>query len=462
MKSTIRDEVWFQLLVVLVLLLPLVVLFLLPGGALLAGGLWFWLVLLLCFWALWALLTPAGTMTAETGEPEPRMLHEPEQPEVVREVMKVRLATEEAGVRTFHGPLREPATTAYEKLKRAFSRQTVPMLQQDERHGAVIALLPNPVEEAALERPVRPSVNWLLFALTALTTTWAGAAQQGVNLLQEPRRFAVGLPYALGLLAVLGVHELGHYFAARYHGIRVTPPYFIPVPFALGTFGAFIQMRSPTEDRRALFDVAVAGPLAGLVVAVPLLLIGLESSAVVPGEVIGGWITALEGAAAPEGTAPPVVSGGTSAGSSLLLALLAKLALPEALRYGWVLQLSPLAFAGWLGVFITGLNLLPIGQLDGGHAARALFGHRSGVVVSSVAMWSLLLLGIFVWPGLLMWALIVFFIAGDPTPPLNDLTPLAPGRRALGHAVFVILLLIVVPLPHALWPAAGIHCPYVG
>ena len=92
-----------------------------------------------------------------------------------------------------------------------------------------------------------------------------------MNLLREPQRFGVGLPYSLGLLAILGVHELGHYFMARRHGIRVTPPYFIPVPMALGTFGAFIQMHSPIEDRRALFDVAVAGPLAGLAVAVPAL-----------------------------------------------------------------------------------------------------------------------------------------------------------------------------------------------
>src|SRR5579859_4291589 len=93
----------------------------------------------------------------------------------------------------------------------------------------------------------------------------------------------VGLPYSLGLLTILGVHELGHFFAARHHGMDVTPPYFIPVPFALGTFGAFIKMRSPAEDRRSLFDVAVAGPLAGLVIAIPALLIGLHSSVVVPG-----------------------------------------------------------------------------------------------------------------------------------------------------------------------------------
>jgi membrane-associated protease RseP (regulator of RpoE activity) len=182
-------------------------------------------------------------------------------------------------------------------------------------------------------------------------------------------------------MAILGVHELGHYFMARRHGIRVTPPYFIPVPMALGTFGAFIQMRSPTEHRRALFDVAVAGPLAGLAVAVPALLIGLQTSSISSGDV-------------PVSAMPTM--GGTSVGSSVLFALLAKLSLGPSLEYGHMLQLSPLAFAGWLGLLVSALNLLPTGQLDGGHIAHAMFGFRIGNVVGTVAMWSLVLLAIFV------------------------------------------------------------------
>src|SRR5262245_5603342 len=461
MKTTLRSVVSARLLLILAVLLPLVILFLLPGGALVRGGPWFWLALLLCFWVIRALLGPTPRAAESAAEPAFQMLPPEEQPEVVREVMDVGLATEQAGVRTFHGRLREPAATAYDKLQRASPEGIVPLLQEDERHGAVIVLLPRQVEEQTLERPGRPWVNALLFGLTVLTTTWAGAAQQGVDLLRHPGQLAVGLPYALGLLAILGMHELGHYFAARRHGIHVTLPYFIPVPFALGTFGAFIQMRSPAESRRALFDVAVAGPLAGLVVAIPLLLIGLQNSAVVPGQVVGGRLTTPGEPAALEETAPPVVVGGTSVGSSFLLALLAHLAMPEALRYGCVLQFSPLAFAGWLGLFITGLNLMPVGQLDGGHIARALFGHRIGSVISSMALWSLLLLGLFVWRGLLTWALLAFFIAGNPTPPLNDLTPLTPGRRWLGYVTLALLLLILVPLPPELWPAGGVHCPYV-
>src|SRR5437762_5305562 len=181
-------------------------------------------------------------------------------PEPVLEVMDVESATDSGGIRVFRGRLRESSSAAYERLKRAFAGRAVPMLQPDPTAGATIALVPGPIEEESAERPVRPWLHWGLFALTLLTTTFAGAAHQGINLLGQPERFTAGLPYSLGLLAILGVHELGHYFTARHYGMRVTPPYFIPAPFALGTFGAFIQLRSPAENRRVLFDVAVAGP----------------------------------------------------------------------------------------------------------------------------------------------------------------------------------------------------------
>lgn len=442
-----RDFAWLRLLLMLLLLLPLAVLFLLPGTGTVLGTMWFWLALMLCFWMVWMVLGVPCDESAPVASVivGPRALAADELPPVVRRVMDVRLATEHNGVLAFRGPLKESADQAYEELKREAGAQAVPLVQEDEQLGAAVVLVPKSVERATMERPVRPWVNWFLFVLTVVTTTWAGAAHQGVDLLREPARFAVGLPYALGLLAILGVHELGHYFTAKKHGIRVTPPYFIPVPFALGTFGAFIQMRSLVENRRALFDVAVAGPLAGLVVAIPTLLVGLRLSQIIPA-----------------GT--PVEShlmGGTSVGSSILFAVLARLSLGDALQYGHILRLHPLAFAGWLGLFVTALNLLPIGQLDGGHIARAMFGNRVGQTISSVAMWTLILLALFVWPGLFMWAIIIFFIAGRSMPPLNDVTPITPGRRWLGYVTFLILLLIIAPLPHAFWHRAGIHCPYL-
>ncbi len=435
---------WSRLLWVLLFLIPVIVLFLAPAAAPLAVGVWFWLALVVCFWLIAAM---AGMPEAEPSRAEgagPRMLPETEQPEAVKEVMSVNVATEDAdGVRLFRGRLRLSAASAHERLRRAFGGQSVPLLQQDDEMEAAVVLMPGGAETSRVDRRIRPWVHWLLFGLTVVTTTWAGAAHQGVNLLAEPERFGVGLPYSLGLLAILGVHELGHYFMARRHGIHVTPPYFIPVPMALGTFGAFIQMRSPVQDRRALFDVAVAGPLAGLAVAVPALLIGLRSSTVIPSIAVDGMM------------------GGTSVGSSVLFALLAKLSMGPTLEYGHVLQLSPLAFAGWLGLLVTALNLLPIGQLDGGHMSSAMFGRRTSGAIGSIAMWTLLLLAIFVWPGLTMWAILVFFIAGTSVPPLNDLTPLTPDRQWIGYATFGVLALILAPLPHAVWSAAGLHCPYL-
>jgi len=170
--------------------------------------------------------------------------------------------------------------------------------------------------------------------------------------------------------------------------------------------------------------------LAGLLVAIPALLVGLHSSEVLPAASV-----AME------------PTGGALPHASMFFTLLARWTLGTTLPSDAIVQLSPLAFAGWLGLFITGLNLLPIGQLDGGHVARAMFGSRVGAMISGVAMWSLILSGLFVWPGLLTWALIVFFTAGRGAPPLNDLTPVTRGRFWLGCVTFAILVLVLAPVP---------------
>ncbi|MGB6220052.1 site-2 protease family protein [Haloferula sp.] len=433
-----------RLTFILLVSLPVVIIFLLPGGALVSSA-WFWIALMFCFLLIWTIIGIPRDEEKDTAETRPRMLHEDQQPESVKAVMDIHVATDHDGIQAFQGPLKLPASAAFESLSRTLEAGSIPLIQQDEKHGEAIIILPAGAREADIANPSRPVIHWLLFALTILTTTWAGAAHQGINPLNEPERLIAGLPYSLGLLAILGVHEMGHYFAARRHGIDVTPPFFIPVPFALGTFGAFIKMRTPSQNRTALFDVAVAGPLAGLAIAIPALLVGLRTSTILP----------------PDTDSLGHMFGGTSAGSSLLFALLAKLSFGDALQSGHLVRLSPLAFAGWLGLLITALNLLPIGQLDGGHMARAMFGTRTGMNVSRVAMWTLFMLAIFIWPGLMMWAFIVFFIAGRGAPPLNDVTPIPDGRRWLGYATFAILAAIVIPLPHALWNAAGFHCPYL-
>ena len=433
-------------LYILALLLPWLIFLFLPGGTI-TGHALFWLAMFFSLVLIWVVSVTKRRLAAAAGPAlGPRMLNEAEQPEAVRQVMDVKIAIEENGVQLFRGPLRDVASVSFEKLNRTLPKGFVPLVQQDEQLGAKIVLIPKPAEEGLARKPVRPWLHWLLFGLTIITTTWAGATHQGVDLAQEPGRFVVGLPYSVGLLLILGVHELGHFFMARRHGMDVTPPYFIPVPFGLGTFGAFIQMRSPPANRKALFDVAVAGPLAGLVIAVPALLLGLRSSTITAGT---------------DGTLTHGFLHGATVGSSILFTVLTKVSLGDAAQYGALVQLSPLAFAGWLGLFITALNLLPVGQLDGGHITRAMFGSRVGQTISGVAMWSLFLLALFVWPGLMMWALIVFLIAGRGTPPLNDLTTLDPGRLAVGYVAMMILILILAPMPHSLWDSVNDVCPYL-
>lgn len=187
------------------------------------------------------------------------------------------------------------------------------------------------------------------------------------------------------------------------------------------------------------------GPLAGLAVAIPALLIGLQWSTIVTGE--------------PD---PQAAMQGASLKSSVLLALLARLAMGEAVSQGHALLLHPLAFAGWLGLMITALNLIPVGQLDGGHVAYALLGRARAERLAKLSLFALVLLGIFVWPGLFYWAIIVYFLAGvRGLPPLDDVTPMTPIRWGIGLLALALLLLILFPVPHNFAKTIGLHCPYV-
>jgi membrane-associated protease RseP (regulator of RpoE activity) len=246
----------------------------------------------------------------------------------------------------------------------------------------------------------------------------------------------------MSLLAILGVHELGHYVMARRHGVDVSLPYFIPAPMGLGTFGAFIQMKSLIKSRRAIFDIGIAGPLAGLVIAVPLLYAGLTEAASIP---------------------PADEPRALNTGSSLLLALLYQAAHGSGGDMGTIaINLSPGAFAGWIGVFVTALNLLPVGQLDGGHVAYALFGRRHARTVSIVVVLLMVGLGVFVWPGLLTWALLVSPLAGfSHMPALDDVTPPDTKRFALGALALALPIVILMPVPGAL-DSPTLDSPYQG
>jgi len=412
------------------------------------NSLLFWMILIFVFYVAYALGARKATARTAAARAEPPVIPTEKIAAMESKLAPVLAVTgrKAAGeVFQFEGRLHGPAEEAFRKIREAFAGEPVtPMLLEGDGHDVRVVVLPAQISTPAAVAP-KWWLHWLLFAATVATTTWAGALQAGVDLLRQPGRFAVGLPYSLGLLLILGAHELGHYFTAKAHGIRVTPPFFIPLPFALGTFGAFIKIKSLTPNRRALFDVAVAGPLAGLVFAIPALLIGLRYSEVIS----GNQPVALQ-------------ANGVNIGSSVLLAWLTKMSLGASVLEGSRLLLHPLAFAGWLGLIVTALNLLPIGQLDGGHMSHALFGSRHAHGISMVGLAALFLLALFVWPGLMVWAFIVFFIAGThDSPAANDVTPVDFPRRVLGYLAFLVLLLIIVPVPHSLYEAMGIHSPYL-
>jgi membrane-associated protease RseP (regulator of RpoE activity) len=272
-------------------------------------------------------------------------------------------------------------------------------------------------------------VNALLFAGTIITTMAAGAMQVGVNPFSHPELLHKGIPFSATLLLILGVHECAHYLAARQWGVRATLPYFIPVPpplFMIGTMGAFIKLRSPIPNRNALVDMGVSGPLAGFVVAVLVSMIGLARSEVIR------MPEAMEG-------------GALFLGNSLLFSFLSGAVIGH-IPEGYDVMLSPVAFAGWIGLFVTAINLLPIGQLDGGHVIYALFGSRHRLI-GKVTVVALLPLGIF-GQGWFVWAFLLFMVLGMKHPPPYDMyQPLDPRRRLVGYVAIGVFLVSFTPVP---------------
>ena len=284
----------------------------------------------------------------------------------------------------------------------------------------------------AARPPQRRWKHILLFVLTFITTTIIGGAHYASFstdflatrvLLSTGELYLNGLWYSLSILAILGAHEFGHYYACRYYGIDASLPYFLPAPppMLMGTFGAFIRIRQPTPTKRQLFDVGIAGPIAGFVVAVPVLLVGLSLSRVVP--------------------LPPEFHG-VELGEPLLFQGMSWLQWgtpPE----GYSINMHPMAFAAWFGLLATLLNLFPIGQLDGGHISYAVFGRRSTIL--SVAT-VLCLVGLtvisrswIVWTVLTL-ALLLMFGARHPQT-IDEDVPLDRGRMLL--ALFAVVMFIL-------------------
>lgn len=335
---------------------------------------------------------------------------------------------EPQGTIIFEGRLTDPdSEAAYQTIARRWlAYEYTPMLRRGQNAIELVAM-------AGVVKPKigNPWVNVALFAVTLISVLTVGTLNEGVDLLKDPAGILKGLPFALSFLAILGTHEFGHYFAARYHKAAVTLPYFIPFPTIWGTFGAFIQLKSPTLTRKQLFDVGVAGPLAGLVITVPVLIIGLLNSTIQP---------------LPAGNEPYILEGNS------IFYWLAKLVIfGQALPNGQMdVFLHPLAWAGWSGLLVTMFNLIPVGQLDGGHIAYVLFG-KNMKTVGYVVVGLMLVVGIIFWQGWLFWALLIMlFLGTGHPPPLNELAPLDSRRIILGYVMLVIFILIFVPAPLAI------------
>lgn len=343
------------------------------------------------------------------------------------------------------GQLRTTPAIAYQRIREnveaQFGDRFLVILQEGMNNKPFFAIVPNPQatksESITTERLTRPGLALGLLAATLVTTTIVGVEFGKGNVQQlatNPRVLLQGLPYALALLTILGIHELGHYLAARFYRIRATLPYFIPIPFFLGTFGAFIQMRSPVPNRKALFDVSIAGPFAGFIATLPLLFWGLAHSTVV---------------SLPQPDKPEFNFHALSPNYSLLLGLMSKLALGNQLQANSALDLHPVAVAGFLGLIVTALNLMPVGQLDGGHIVHAMFGQRAAIAIGQISR--LLLLGFaLVQPVFLLWALILWFMPIVDEPALNDVTELDNIRDFCGLLALALLIIIILPVPNML------------
>jgi membrane-associated protease RseP (regulator of RpoE activity) len=353
-------------------------------------------------------------------------------------------------VATFEGHLLLDAQAAYDELDKllaplhhlAVFREGQPANSAGPASPHVVHILTGQI---ATPQPRAWWPNALLFAATvfsvlmvgtfleidriATVNIFAARALAGRWVYELPR----GLPYAFSILLILGAHELGHYFAARRHKLAVTLPYFIPVPpipelgGTFGTMGAFIQLRQPMRNRKMLFDVGAAGPLCGLLFAIPILFIGLRSA---------------------QTTGLPLSGVYSYEGDSVVYAI-AKIVtfghfLPDGKEDVWITS-SQLAWAGWTGLLVTALNLIPIGQLDGGHVLYALIGERARRLYFPIlGIMLVLTLFTYIW---LLWVVLLLLFGRVYATPLNMITPLDKRRRYLAIFTIIVFILVFVPAP---------------
>lgn len=267
-------------------------------------------------------------------------------------------------------------------------------------------------------------ISAALFIATVFTTLLVGSLNRGGNPFAHFTDIFWGIPFSFSLLLILGGHELGHYFTSRKYGVSVTLPYFLPIPHPLiGTMGAFIRIKSVIPNRRALVKIGVAGPVIGFILAIPITIIGIALSKI---------------------TNVSTVSTSINLGSSLLFKFISYLIYPH-IPAGYDLALHPMAFAGWLGFFVTALNLLPVGQLDGGHIAYAIFGkYRKIVTIIIIVMMAALGL---LWPGWFFWILLIVLFGLRHPKAQDEITQLTTSDKVWAMIALFVMILVFIPNP---------------
>jgi membrane-associated protease RseP (regulator of RpoE activity) len=282
-----------------------------------------------------------------------------------------------------------------------------------------------------------PWINVALFVLTCLSTLLVGTALMAMytntlddlgpflsQIVRSPSILLTGLPFSFAIMTILLGHEMGHYLTCRYYGIDATLPYFIPAPTLVGTMGAFIRIKSPILHRAALLEVGIAGPIVGFVLAIPTLIVALAKS---------GFV------------APAPAGAGIGLGEPLIFKVF-EVIMGKTPPPGMEINLHPIGIAAWFGFFATALNLLPVGQLDGGHVSYALFG-RVHKRISQALLFTLIPLGLFYWQGWLLWTTVLLIIGVRHPMTLDDSIPLRKRHSWLGWIALTMFVLSFTPMP---------------
>ncbi len=352
----------------------------------------------------------------------------------------------------------ENSETSFDQIENRVKTFKFSAILTEEKEKHVLYL----IDEIPEGKKSNPRTNLLLFIITLISVLVTGGLFSTPTLPEEINGEAFllllknGWPFAIAILAILGAHEMGHYLVGKKHGVNVTLPYFIPLPIIspFGTMGAFINMKSIPKNKKQLFDIAIAGPLSGIIVAIPIIILGLSLSKV---EMLPIQI--------------PADSGLQMEGNSLLYLGLKYIIfgelLPSPANYGdmspiiyWLryfftgqpfplggydVMIHPIAWAGWAGILVTGLNLIPIGQLDGGHVLTSVFGQKARKVTPIF----LILMGLlgFAWSGWWFWAFLLMFLNQIPSQIKDSVTKLDPTRKKLSILMLILFILVFTPVP---------------